>query len=85
MSNLLDTKLAYDSSDIEHWTSSSRIVHTFQTLCMCMANTSFIEVVLMIRLGDKTIMFTVHILEGGGNQGTRLYREARYLDWSCSR
>ena len=27
MSNLLKTKLAYDSSDIEHWTSCSRIVH----------------------------------------------------------
>ena len=24
------------------------------------------------------------ILGGEGNQGTRIYREAGYLDWSCS-
>ena len=36
LNNLLDTKLAYESSDIEHWTSCIRIVYMLGWVFLCL-------------------------------------------------
>ena len=50
----------------ERWTNTCHIIFwtwaaPLHILCMGMTNTSFIEVALMVRVGDKAIMFSVHM------------------------